>query len=163
MVVFKSTVALLGLARLALSIPAGIDTIVSRDTLAGCLGTSNVPTISPSDSAYGHEVIPYNLRLPFFPIAVAVPTTSAHVSAAIKCAQKFHTKVAARSGGHSYAAYGLGGVNGSLMIDMKKFRALSVDPNTKVATIGAGLRLGDVATGIYNMGGRALPHGTCPG
>jgi len=49
------------------------------------------------------------------------------------------------------------------MIDMKKFRELSVDPNTFVATVGAGLRLGDVATGLYNAAARALPHGVCPG
>ena len=158
MVKFKSIVALLGFIRLALSIPADLDT-----TLGGCLGTYNVPTISPSDADYPATVSPYNLRTPFFPVDVAVPTTAAHVSSALKCAQKFQTKVAARSGGHSYAAFGLGGVNGSLMIDMKKFRELSVDPNTYVATVGAGLRLGDIASGIYNISARALPHGVCPG
>ncbi|RPA91174.1 FAD-binding domain-containing protein [Choiromyces venosus 120613-1] len=135
----------------------------SAASLIACLNASNVPLISTSDADYAPAVIPYNLRLPFFPAAIAVPTTAAHVSSALKCAQTFNTKVAARSGGHSYAAFGLGGVDGSLMIDMKKFRNLTVDPDTFVATVGAGLRLGDIASGIHAIAGRALPHGLCPG
>ncbi|CAZ80485.1 unnamed protein product [Tuber melanosporum] len=160
----KSIAVLLGFAHLALSIPADRDHYVtSRATLIECLSTSGVPLISPSDTDYASAVSPYNLRLPFFPVAVAVPTTAAHVSSALKCAGRFNTKVAARSGGHSYAAFGLGGADGSLMIDLKKFRNLSVEPSTNIATVGAGLRLGDVASGIYQIAGRALPHGTCPG
>ena len=44
---------------------------------------------------------------------------------------------------------------------MSNFVQLSVDPNTFIATIGPGNRLGDVALGL-NAAGRALPHGTCP-
>lgn len=32
-----------------------------------------------------------------------------------------------------------------------------------IAKIGAGQRLGNVALGIHEQGGRALPHGTCAG
>lgn len=34
---------------------------------------------------------------------------------------------------------------------------------TGVATVGGGVRLGNLALGIYAQGERALPHGTCPG
>lgn len=34
---------------------------------------------------------------------------------------------------------------------------------TKIAKIGTGQRLGNVALALFNQGGRALPHGTCPG
>jgi hypothetical protein len=34
---------------------------------------------------------------------------------------------------------------------------------TKIARIGTGQRLGNVALALFNQGGRALPHGTCPG
>lgn len=44
---------------------------------------------------------------------------------------------------------------------MSNFVQLSVDPNTFIATIGPGNRLGNVALGL-NDAGRALPHGTCP-
>ncbi|KAG0641266.1 hypothetical protein HOY80DRAFT_1039526 [Tuber brumale] len=160
----KSLAVLLGFTHVTLSIPADrVNFAASQETLIDCLSASNVPLISPSDADYASIVTPFNLRLPFFPAAVVVPTTAGHVSSAVTCAKKFNTKVAARSGGHSYAAFGLGGADGNLMIDMKKFRNLSVEPGTNVATVGAGLRLGDVATGLYEIAGRALPHGTCPG
>ncbi|PWW76963.1 Glucooligosaccharide oxidase [Tuber magnatum] len=160
----KSILTLLAFAHLAVSIPRDYGTTTaSNRTLIGCLDAANVPLISASDADYAPAVMPFNLRLPFFPVAVVVPTTAEHISSAIKCANTFKTKVAARSGGHSYAAYGLGGADGSLMIDMKMFRHLSVDPDTYVATVGAGLRLGDVASGIYRLAKRGLPHGTCPG
>jgi len=66
--------------------------------------------------------------------------------------------VSAKSGGHSYAAYGL---SGDVVVDLSNLKGLSVDASGK-AVIQTGNRLGDVATGIYNQGQRALPHGSCP-
>lgn len=37
-----------------------------------------------------------------------------------------------------------------------------MDYTTYKATIGAGMLLGDVTTRLYNAGGRAMSHGTCP-
>lgn len=156
-----SLVALLGFTNLVLSAPADI-TEKRQSTLVGCLQAASVPIIETSTSLYSDEILPFNLRVPFFPQAVAVPETPNHVSSAVICAQLFDVKVAARCGGHSYAGFGLGGKDGSLMIDMKKFKSVVVDPNTNIATIGAGTRLGDVAYNLFNQGGRALPHGLCP-
>ena len=125
---------------------------------------------------------PDNLRFVFQPAAIAYPNTAQDVSAVLKIAQQFNYSVVARSGGvrlfnlsiiqvhhsnlltalqHSYIANGLGGKDGSVVVDMSNFVQLSVDPNTFIATIGPGNRLGDVALGL-NAAGRALPHGTCP-
>lgn len=73
-----------------------------------------------------------------------------------------HCAVNARSGGHSYAAYGLGGADGHMVVDLSNLNDVSVDIATGVATIGAGSRLGDIAIALFNLAGRALPHGTCP-
>jgi hypothetical protein len=70
--------------------------------------------------------------------------------------------VSPRAGGHSYAAYGLGGTNGALVIDLQRIKQVSVDASTGEAVIGTGSRLGDIALSLNNQGGRALPHGTCP-
>jgi len=153
----KLLVSLLGLTELVLAIPKRTENLIT------CLDNAGVPLISSSSADYQDTVKPFNLRVPFFPTAVAVPETTAHVSSSLICAQKFKVKVSARSGGHSYAGYGLGGADGSLMIDMKKFKGLKVDPATNIATIGAGNRLGDVASGLFAQGKRALPHGLCPG
>jgi hypothetical protein len=53
-------------------------------------------------------------------------------------------------------------MNGIMMIDLENFQSVSVDSNG-VATVNAGLRLGNMASAIYNQAGRALSHGTCPG
>lgn len=141
----------------------------AHTTLPECLLAASVPVLTPSSSSpasagnFTTAILPFNLRLPYVPVALAVPTTVLQVSAAVVCAGHYGAKVAARSGGHSYAAFGLGGQNGSLVVDMKRFRTLEVDAETQVATVGAGRRLGDIATYLFESAGRALPHGLCPG
>ena len=51
-----------------------------------------------------------------------------------------------------------------MVIDLEGFQEISVDPGTWIATVGGGVRLGNLALGIFNQSTpRALPHGTCPG
>lgn len=49
-----------------------------------------------------------------------------------------------------------------MVISLEAFQTVSVD-NKGVAQVGGGVRLGNLATGIYNQSKRALPHGICPG
>jgi hypothetical protein len=128
-----------------------------------CLTSANVPQILKSDSKWGQTIKPFNLRLPFTPIAVAYPTTVAQVQAAVSCAASLGITVSPKSGGHSYASHGLGGEDGHLMIDLRQFRDVKVDSATGIATVGVGARLGNVATSLYSQGQRAFSHGTCPG
>ncbi|KAL8640633.1 MAG: hypothetical protein Q9228_002472 [Teloschistes exilis] len=131
-------------------------------TLSDCLGKKNVPIRLTSSSDFAALAKPYNLRLPYTPAVIVLPTTTQHVSDAVVCAGQNNVKVQARSGGHSYASFGLGGQSGSMVIDLENFQTISLDAN-KVATVGGGVRLGNLANGIYNQAQRALPHGTCPG
>jgi hypothetical protein len=57
---------------------------------------------------------------------------------------------------------GLGGVDGHVVVDMKNFQHFSMDPDTHVATIGAGTNLGDLQDRLLHAGGRAMTHGSCP-
>jgi FAD/FMN-containing dehydrogenase len=134
-----------------------------RSALTDCLDTAKVPQYLPSTANFTQEVKPFNLRLPFTPVAVAVPTTAPQVASAVSCAAGLGIKVSPKSGGHSYASHGLGGENGHLMIDLKFMNNVTVDSSTKIATVGPAARLGNVATALYNQGGRAISHGTCPG
>lgn len=135
----------------------------AHTTLEECLDAYTVTGLTPSDSSWSSTIAPYNLRLPWQPAGVAIPTTPEEVAAALSCAKKYKVKVQPRGGGHSYGAMSLGGKDGSLMIDMNRFNKIQLDNATKVAKVGAGVRLGNLATALYNQGGRALPHGTCPG
>ena len=61
-----------------------------------------------------HSTVVYhiNLLLSFF-------LRLSHASLVQSCVLSWGVKVAARSGGHSYAANGIGGEDGSLVIDLK--------------------------------------------
>lgn len=132
-------------------------------SLSDCLTTSNVSQVLTSDSKWAKAIAPFNLRLPFTPVAVAVPSTVAQVQAAVACGASAGVKVSAKSGGHSYASHGLGGEDGHLMVDMKLFNNVTVENSTGIATVGVGGRLGNIALALFNSSERAFSHGTCPG
>lgn len=134
-----------------------------HESIVHCLAAASVPQDIPGTANFTRDIVPYNLRLPFTPVALAIPSTVAQVQAAVSCAASFDVTVSPRSGGHSYASHDLGGEDGHLVIDLKLFNTISVDSTTDVATIGPGARLGNVALGLFNQGGRAISHGVCPG
>lgn len=136
---------------------------LSEPPVSSCLNASNVPQVLTSDSKWNQSIKPFNLRLPFTPVAVAVPSTVAQVQAAVACGASSQVLVTAKSGGHSYASHGLGGEDGHLMIDMKLFNNVTVENGTGIADIGVGGRLGNIAQSLFNNSGRAFSHGTCPG
>ncbi|KAL8820944.1 MAG: hypothetical protein Q9223_000932 [Gallowayella weberi] len=49
-----------------------------------------------------------------------------------------------------------------MVVSLEAFQTITVD-STGVAQVGGGVRLGNLATDIYNQSKRALPHGVCPG
>jgi Berberine and berberine like/FAD binding domain len=57
---------------------------------------------------------------------------------------------------------GLGGKDNAVVIDMKNLQQFTMDNSTWHATMGAGMLLQDVTNNLYNAGGRAIAHGTCP-
>lgn len=67
-----------------------------------------------------------------------------------------------KGGGHSYASFSSGGKNGAVVITLENFHQVTVS-STGVAKVGGGVRLGNLAQGIYDQAKRALPHGTCAG
>ncbi|KAJ5580639.1 hypothetical protein N7450_006940 [Penicillium hetheringtonii] len=109
-----------------------------------------------------HPVPLYNTDIPVVPAAITYPETTEEVAAIVSCAADHKYKVQARSGGHSYANYGLGGTDGAIVVDLMHFQHFSFNPDSNIATIGAGTLLGDLTTRLYQYGGRAVAHGTCP-
>ncbi|WQF76619.1 Putative berberine/berberine, FAD-binding domain, PCMH-type, FAD-binding, type PCMH, subdomain 2 [Colletotrichum destructivum] len=124
------------------------------DSLTSCLGAASV-AVAPSIP------IAYNIRLPYTPLAVAVPTTTAQISSAVKCGAQNGVSVSAKSGGHSYTSSSFGGEDGHLVINLDRMYAVKVATDG-TAKVQAGARLGHVATELYKQGKRALSHGTCP-
>ncbi|KZT52534.1 Glucooligosaccharide oxidase [Calocera cornea HHB12733] len=152
----RSLVLLSLLAGLVSALPT------NRADLDSCLSSSGASYLTSSSSGWDDAIAAYNQRYTYQPAAVAYPTSSAEAGAVVQCASAAGVPVTARSGGHSYAAYGLGGADGFLVVDTSKFARVIVDQDSGQAVVGTGLRLGDVAQQLYDSGERALPHGTCP-
>ncbi|KAH9818279.1 hypothetical protein DFH28DRAFT_888282 [Melampsora americana] len=121
-----------------------------------------IDAVFPGDPSYEKFATPFNKRLTYLPAVIVFPNSTKSVSDSVKVAVEEKLPVSPRSGGHSYAAYGLGGANGALVVDLSRLKTVSVDQSTGHAVIGTGNRLGDMAIGLYSQGGRALPHGSCP-
>jgi hypothetical protein len=156
---FASIIAASGV----LGLPAASSDNTTYDTLADCLGAKDVPVYFVSSPDFATYSLPFNLRLQYTQAVIVLPTTVQHVSDAVVCAGEFDIKVQPKSGGHSYASYSSGGQDGSMEIYLQSFQNVTVDSSTGIATVGTGVRLGNLDEAIYSQGERALPHGTCPG
>ncbi|ELR04311.1 hypothetical protein VC83_06007 [Pseudogymnoascus destructans] len=132
-------------------------------SIKAALGGDDSLYAFPEKSFYQNsDVKPYNLSIPITPAAITYPKTTAQVAAIIKCAVETNLKVQARSGGHSYGNYSLGGVSGAVVIDLRNFQQFSMDRTTWQATVGAGTLLGDLTKRMHEAGNRAMAHGICP-
>ncbi|RDB16274.1 putative FAD-linked oxidoreductase YgaK [Hypsizygus marmoreus] len=129
--------------------------------LRGSLTSLGINASFPGDASYTLASSPFNLRFTFQPAAIAFPKTAQEVSEIVKIGAAQKLRVVARSGGHSYIANGLGGRNGALVIDLRRFDKITIDSVKGTAIIESGNSLGDIASTLAQAG-RALPHGTCP-
>ncbi|KAG7094084.1 hypothetical protein E1B28_007703 [Marasmius oreades] len=135
---------------------AGLGRCLLRDDLQA----AGVTAFYPGGSGYDAASQTFNRRYTFKPAAVAFPTSSRQVSDAVKAGAVNNLKVVARSGGHNYIANGLGGKDGSLVLDLSQLKKITFDSATNTALIEPGNRLGDIALAL-NEHGRAIPHGRC--
>lgn len=139
---------------------AASSTSVSASSLSSCLESQNVPIKLAADADWNTYAATYNTRLQNTPQVIVVPSTQQHVQDAVSCAAANGYSVQAKCGGHSYASYST--PQGGLQIDMENFQNVTLDSDG-VATVDGGVRLGNLATALYDQGKRALSHGTCPG
>ncbi|CAE6511498.1 unnamed protein product [Rhizoctonia solani] len=139
-------------------------TTTTGDTLIACLqnGSPSDAVLVPSSAGYNtSRLAKINARISYFPAAIVFPNTAQDVQKYVKCGAANGVAVVGRSGGHSYASYGVGGKDGSLVIDLSKMKSVTVDASGS-AKIQTGNRLGEIAQKLWDNGQRALPHGVCP-
>lgn len=140
-----------------------------RWPLNDCLNDANVPLLLANSAGWAEEIEPYNLRFAPTPNVVTIPRNVAdvclphppacstaianesQVQAAVRCAHDAGIKVTVRSGGHSYGAYAL---YGTMVLDLSEFQEVTLD-SSNIASVGGGVRLGNMATKIFNLGQRA--------
>ncbi|QRW20181.1 FAD-binding domain protein [Rhizoctonia solani] len=137
--------------------------LASTEDLLACLsGAQNLTVVSPDSPSYNTDRLTFNRRFAYRPAAIVYSTGVQDVQVAVQCGASSGTPVVARSGGHSYAAYGTGGQDASLVIDLSRMASLTLNNLTGEATAQTGIKLGPLAQGLWDQGRRALPHGICP-
>ncbi|MFF2550494.1 FAD-binding oxidoreductase [Nocardia sp. NPDC058058] len=129
-----------------------VDWNALRQALAGAL-------ILPGDADYATAKLAYNPRFDDRkPAAIARCTNASDVQRCVAVAAESSVRIAARSGGHSYAGYST--PDGGLIADVGPMNSVRVAADG-TAVIGAGARLMDVYSGLAQAG-RCLPGGSCP-
>ncbi|KAM0227182.1 hypothetical protein ACHAP5_012232 [Fusarium lateritium] len=134
----------------------------SSSSLTSCLADANVPFIVEGSVDWQQSIRPWNVRLTYTPAAVAIPDTIMQIQVAVGCGVDNNVRVTAKSGGHSFGSYGLGGEDGHLVVELQQLNNVTLFKNG-MAKIQPGARLGHVSQELYKQGGRAIPHGACPG
>ncbi|KAJ7756187.1 glucooligosaccharide oxidase [Mycena metata] len=129
-------------------------TFTAASDLRSELTIPGVTSFFPGNPGYANASRAFNLRFTLEPVACRLADI-------VKIGKAHKLRVSARSGGHSYIANGLGGENGTLVIDMARFTNITVNPESQTAVVGSGSRLGDIALALNDYG-LAMPHGTCP-
>jgi len=141
---------------------AGARVVVQRSDIEACLTSSGVPFDVKGSADWEKDSETFNIRVPYTPVAIAVPTTIEHIQKSVLCGKKLSIKVTPKSGGHSYASLGFGGENGHLVVELDRMHNVTLGADN-IATVQPGTRLGHLATELYNKSRRAIAHGTCPG
>lgn len=155
-------VSLLPLVALAAQAsPLDLSLCARQENLNACLEAAGLIYLDDSADTWAGAIEPNNLRVPITPRAIVYPKTTEDIQAAVLCAVESDIKVAAKSGGHSYASMGLGGEDGSLVIQLDGIHEVTLREDD-TALVTAGTRLGYAALQLYDQGKRGFSHGTCP-
>ena len=118
------------------------------------------PVIRPGSARFAAAARVYNRRYDgATPDAVIELRDSHDVQAVLRWADRHDVRVAARSGGHSYAGYSTPDVG--VVVDLRRLRSISVDRGGRRASIGAGAHMIEVVDALARHGG-AVPGGSCP-
>jgi FAD/FMN-containing dehydrogenase len=93
------------------------------------------------------------------PLAILRARNVSDVRAAVRWCSKYDVRIAARSGGHSYAGYST--VQGGLIVDLSRLAGIRVAPGGKTVQVGSGNRLIDMYSALASRG-LTVPAGSCP-
>ena len=110
----------------------------------------------PGDSDYDEVRALYNAMIDKRPALIARCADRDDVVAAVNFGREQGLDIAIRCGGHN--GPGLGSVDDGLVIDLSGLKAITVDPDSRTATVGGGCLVGDVDAATHEHG-MATPGG----
>ena len=101
-----------------------------------------------------------NIRIVSYPDIIVFPESTYDVSLTMKCAYALSIRVCPRGGGHSYEGYST--CHKGILLDMRRIKQINVNPVTNIATISAGLNVGETYFHLWNTNNLTIPGGHCP-
>jgi FAD/FMN-containing dehydrogenase len=110
----------------------------------------------PGDADYDETRALYNAMIDKRPALIARCADRDDVVAAVNFGRQQGLDIAIRCGGHN--GPGLGSVDDGLVTDLSGLKTITVDPDSRTATIGGGCLLGDVDAATHEHG-MATPGG----
>ena len=115
---------------------------------AALLTRLNCPVFEPSDPEYLAETAAFHTNTVHTPDLVVGVEDGSDVADALRLALEHGYRVSVQSGGHAGPS-----VTGGLMINTRRMNRVTVDPVTRVATIGGGAKWSDVlpVAGAYGL------------
>ncbi len=116
-----------------------------RDRVAG-------PVFTPNDDGFADEVTGFNLATYFAPEAVVGVTNEADVVEVVRFAFRYDLPVRVLATGHGPAEP----VTDGILIVTKRLKELHIDPETHIATIGAGLKWEEIQPSAAALGLTAI-------
>jgi FAD/FMN-containing dehydrogenase len=102
------------------------------------------------DDDYASTRRVWNAAVENQPALFAVCETSADVQAAVRSARHHGIPLSVRGGGHDWAGRAL--CHDGLVIDLSRMNQVVVDPRSRIATVGGGARIKDVAAAAGDYG-----------
>jgi FAD/FMN-containing dehydrogenase len=115
------------------------------------------PVITPEDTGYDLARTTYNGMIDRRPALIVRPLDTADVVTAVRYAREADLPIAVRGGGHSVAGHCIG--EGSLVVDLRLMRFVTVDADARTATCGGGALWEDLDPPCQRHG-LATPGGT---
>jgi FAD/FMN-containing dehydrogenase len=125
-------------------IEPGLD--AARELRAVMQGT----VVARGDNDYARARQIWNRAVENQPVLLAMCETSADVQAAVRTARRYNLPLSVRGGGHDWTGRAL--CSDGLVIDLSRLRQVTVDPHTRVAIVGGGAKLKDVAAAADGHG-----------
>ena len=115
--------------------------------------------VTPSDPDWDATRRVFNLRTNLWPSAVALPRNVRDVVAAVGYARAHGLRVAPQATGHN--AEPLGSLEDTLLVDVREFQEVAIDPGAQRVRVGAGVKWERVPPPLSEYGLVAL-HGSSP-
>ncbi len=136
-----------------MNVPSATDlaapTAPSSD-LAVLAGGLRGAVILPGDAGYDDARRVANRVVDRRPAAIVQPVDSAEVARVVRFARQAGYPLAVRSGGHSLAGHGV--ADGAVVVDLSAMKAITVDPDARVATAQGGVLAGEYVKATFAQG-----------